>query len=200
MNQHYFLIDYENIQPREIPQFEGVSVQFLVFIGENQPKIRLTFAQQLQRLGSNVEYVQISGSGKNALDFHIAYTLGRLSEKDPSGVYYIISNDKGFDPLIKFANERKIQVKRLQTIPNIPIPRKPIPSTLDERVGFIIRNLDSRATGRPKRVDRLKNTIGALLQNKPSPSELDGLIRALTKRRYISVEGEMVAYRPIVLS
>jgi hypothetical protein len=33
----------------------------------------------LQALGSNGSYVKVSGHGRNALDFHIAYHIGKLS-------------------------------------------------------------------------------------------------------------------------
>lgn len=37
--------------------------------------------------------------GKNALDFFIAFEMGRIMEKHPHAVCTILSGDKGFDPL-----------------------------------------------------------------------------------------------------
>ena len=45
-------------------------------------------------------YVKISGTGPNALDFHIAFYIGQFAEKDPGANFYIVSQDAGFDPLL----------------------------------------------------------------------------------------------------
>ena len=54
----------------------------IVFVGVNQAKVTSEVASVLQRVGNRASYIKISGSGKNALDFHIAYYLGKLSEKN----------------------------------------------------------------------------------------------------------------------
>ncbi|WP_370868178.1 PIN domain-containing protein [Sulfuriferula sp.] len=42
---------------------------------------------------------KIEGTGKNALDFHIAFQLGRTIETAPQTECFVLSKDKGFDPL-----------------------------------------------------------------------------------------------------
>jgi hypothetical protein len=64
-------------------------------------KISLETARALQAFGPDVEYVQMDGNGTNALDFHIAYYIGRLAAEYPDAYFHIISKDTGFDPLIK---------------------------------------------------------------------------------------------------
>lgn len=68
--------------------------------------------QDLQPLGSDVEYVQISGSGSNAVDFHIAFYIGKLAVSHPDARFTIVSKDTGFDPLIKHLVSLKIACKR----------------------------------------------------------------------------------------
>ena len=45
----------------------------MVFIGANQTKVTIEFASLLQQLGTRAQYLRISGNGRNALDFHIAF-------------------------------------------------------------------------------------------------------------------------------
>src|SRR5262245_10004901 len=100
LKTNYLLIDYENVQPKSLSVLNGHPFKVIVFLGANQAKVPVEFASALQPLGINAEYVQISGNGANALDFHIAFMVGELSKTDPSAHFHIISKDSGFDPLI----------------------------------------------------------------------------------------------------
>lgn len=54
----------------------------------------------MQQLGADAQYIKIGGSGKNALDFHLAFYIGELSARDPEAYFNIVSKDTGFDPLV----------------------------------------------------------------------------------------------------
>jgi hypothetical protein len=60
----------------------------------------VALARALQAFGQDAEYVQMEGSGHNALDFHIAYYLGRLVVEYPEARFQIVSKDAGFDPMV----------------------------------------------------------------------------------------------------
>jgi hypothetical protein len=75
------LIDFENVQPKDLANLRGTSFQIRIFCGANQSKIPFDLADQLQPLGPNAKYIRIQGTGKNALDFHIAYYIGLLSAR-----------------------------------------------------------------------------------------------------------------------
>jgi hypothetical protein len=75
--------------PRECQAHEHWPVvrgpfKIMVFVGATQGKIPLEMARVLQAFGPDVEYIQMDGNGTNALDFHIAYYIGRLAAKCPS--------------------------------------------------------------------------------------------------------------------
>jgi hypothetical protein len=50
----------------------------------------LDLAAELQPLGPDAEYIRIQGTGRNALDFHIAYYIGCLSAASPGSTIYIV--------------------------------------------------------------------------------------------------------------
>ena len=100
MKTKYLLIDYENVQPKNLSLLNGIPFKVWIFLGSHQTKIPVELVKNLQDLGKDVEYVQISGNGSNALDFHIAFTIGELSQSDPGAYFYIVSKDTGFDRLI----------------------------------------------------------------------------------------------------
>lgn len=112
MGLQLFLIDFENVQPTSIGSLVPGSCKVMIFLGQNQTKMPVALSQALQPLGSDVEYLQISGSGSNALDFHIAFYIGRLAAAHPDARFTIVSKDTGFDPLIKHLVSLKIACNR----------------------------------------------------------------------------------------
>ena len=56
MKNNYILIDYENVQPKNLVILNGHPVKVIVFVGANQAKVPFDLATSLQALGSNAEY------------------------------------------------------------------------------------------------------------------------------------------------
>ena len=183
MKTNYLLIDYENVQPKNLAALNGTKFKVMVFLGANQTKVPVEFAKALQALGTDAEYIQISGNGNNALDFHIAFMMGELSKADPNAYFHIISKDTGFDPLIEHAKTRKIHIQRSKDISE------------PEKLDAIIQNLSGRGSSRPRKLKTLKNTINSLFLKSLEESELTNLVQALSKRGHIVIEGENVSYK-----
>ena len=120
MTTQYVLVDFENVQPRNVGLLRGGPFRIKVFVGASQSKVSFDTAQVLQSFGPDAEYIQISGNGPNALDFHIAYYIGELAANHPGATFHIISKDTGFDPLIKHLKARGIDCKRSAAITDIP--------------------------------------------------------------------------------
>ena len=74
MTTNYVLVDYENVSAGNLNLLAGGSHKFevLIFLGPLQTKIPVDLAIQTSGLRA-ASYVKVSGRGKNALDFHIAY-------------------------------------------------------------------------------------------------------------------------------
>jgi hypothetical protein len=149
----------------------------------------------MQDFGDNAKYVKISGNGKNASDFHIAYYLGQLSLQDPKGYFHIISKDTGFDPLIKHLRASKIRIKRERDLAEIPILQISNATDNDEKITAIIKNLAGRGQSRPRKVKTLANTINSLFTKKLEDDELMSLIKILIQRNHIVVNKENVSYK-----
>lgn len=196
MKTDYVLIDFENVQPKELSLLAGHRFKVMVFVGQNQGRVPFELAKALQAMGQNAEYVQISGSGHNALDFHIAFHLGELASKYPDSYFHVISKDKGFDPLVRHLKGRGINVRRVNGLAEMPIPGIVSPKTADERVDAIVKNLASRSHSRPRRRKTLASSINSQFMNKLESSEIDAFIEALEKRGVIAIESTgKVAYR-----
>lgn len=100
----YILVDFENVQPPDLDLLRGEQFQILIFRGPHQKKLDAEMVTVLQPLGDRVKYIKSTKPGKNALDFHIAFTVGRQIEShQQSGTharFIVISRDNGFDSLL----------------------------------------------------------------------------------------------------
>ena len=194
MRTNYVLIDYESVQPEDVSVLKQDNFRVIVFVGARQTKIPFKTAAELQQMGSNAEYVKISGTGPNALDFHIAFYIGQFAEKDPEAYFYIVSKDAGFDPLLNHLKTRNLGALRVKTVRDIPLPKASYPRSTADRIAVIVDDLHKRGAAKPRTVTTLTGTIGALFRKQLSPDEIGALLTALQARGYVSVVGNKVAY------
>lgn len=192
MNTHYVLIDYENVQPRDLALLQGGSFVVKVFIGPAQGRIPLASAMALQALGDKAEYVPVATAGHNALDFHIAYYIGRLSAQDPSGVFHIISKDSGFDALIRHLAGKGTVVSRSASIASMT-NLTPLPS-LEDQVSIAVSDLLRRASSRPRTKKTLLSTLNSLFRRQLTEERLSVLLDSLCAQGMVRIEGTKVAY------
>jgi len=194
MTTNYVLIDFENVQPRNLDILRKHPFRVLVFVGSHQGKVPFELAEAMQQLGAEAQYVKIGGSGKNALDFHLAFYIGELSARDPGAWFHIISKDTGFDPLVKHLRDRKIRVMREKDLAEIPALRIPKAASGDEKLDAIVRNLIGRGQSRPRKVKTLANTINSLFAEKLGENELAALIKSMQDQKLIQVKNGNVSY------
>ena len=198
MKIHYILIDYENVQTKSLSVLQGAPNQafrIMVFVGANQSRIPIELVSSMQSFGAKAEYVQITGSGRNALDFHIAYYLGALTERDPKAIFHVISKDTGYDQLIRHLKGKRIDVTRQKDLFDIPWLSSANSKPADEQLTAIVKNLAARGAGRPRKVKTLKNSINSLFGNKLDPARIDSLVDDLQAQNYVVIKQENVTYR-----
>ena len=201
------LVDFENVQPKNMSLLSGGAFKIKVFLGINQAKIPLEMARALQLFGPDAEYIQIDGSGSNALDFHIAFYIGQLAAVNPDAHFHVISKDKGFDPLIKHLKAKKLFCQRSTSIADIPLVKisntKPAPEKVVktssaksalEKIDAVIDNLAKRKASRPRTLKTLRSTIKALFVNQIADEELEELLEQLSKRGTIDIKDGKVSY------
>ena len=194
MATNYVLIDFENVQPKNLALLSEQPFEVYVFIGANQTKLPRNVVVAMQTLGTRAQYVEIDGSGPNALDFHIAYYMGALTAADAEGNFHIVSRDKGFDPLIRHLKGKKIRVRRVVDLAEIPKLRIPGKTETSEMIDLIVRNLIGRGHSRPRKVRTLQNTIDNLVSDKLNEDDLAELIGELEKRKLIAIKNGNVRY------
>ena len=216
MPTNYVLVDFENVQPDSLAVLATGQFRVKVFVGASQAKGRISFelVHSMQALGANAEYVKIARTGKNAVDMHIAYYIGRLLEKEPSAVVHIVSKDTDFDPLIEYLHAKGSACKRVKSIaeipkhvaaraampppkgikhtPHVPSPRRPHA----EKLAPIIKHLHS-LSGKPGTSKKLSQTIANYFKQHGGelPDKIVALlIDELVRLKYVSQANGKVSY------
>lgn len=196
MRTNYLLVDLENVTPHHLALGNGGQFKVKLFCGAHQKKVDIDVAGALQALGPEaVEYIRMEGAGKNALDFLIAYYIGRLAAADPTAYFHIISKDTGFDPLIRHLKTQKILCQRSPSVDDVPLVKLSNSKSLPERVDAIVENLRRRGSARPRKTSTLESTIQALFQGKLTDAELAGILAELGRRKVIEITDGKVAYQ-----
>ncbi|HKN84904.1 MAG TPA: PIN domain-containing protein [Pyrinomonadaceae bacterium] len=191
MRTNFVLIDSENVRPEYIEKLRHEHFRLVVFVGPNLKQLRFPTVSAIQSLGSNGSYVQISSPGRNALDFCIAYYIGKLSAAHPDAYFHIISKDKGFDPLIKHLKDQKVSCRRSASVLEIPL----VKST--EKVQRAANFYDKRIKAikaRPTNVMSLQHAILSHFNKVLSAEEVAGVQEALTAAGHVVVNGKKVTY------
>jgi hypothetical protein len=195
LQTNYVLIDFENVQPKNLAVLAEHNFRVYLFVGANQTKLSFDLASAMQELGEKASYIKISGNGPNALDFHIAYYVGEISQKDPGAYFHIISKDTGFDPLIQHLKKGGLKIHRERDIGEIPVLKVSSSTTDTEKLEAVIKNLSGRGQSKPRKLKTLANTINSIFTEKLSDQELADLIDQMTSTGKILVKDGNVSYR-----
>ena len=178
-------IDFENVQSIDLPRVALQDFTIWVFTGVSQSKIPIELARTTQPFGDKLHWLSITGSGPNALDFHIAYYLGIHTVANPKDDYYILSKDKGFDPLIKHVSANGTRCKRISSLSEI-VPSTRAPTKIkrtaetDGSYAKVMKNLTKiEETKRPRNRRTLRQHLRALLGKAITDQGLDQIIEQI---------------------
>ncbi|MBT3273987.1 MAG: hypothetical protein HN368_12595 [Spirochaetales bacterium] len=187
----YIYVDFENV-PR-IDPMQAEDVKLFLFIGESQKRLSTDTVKAIQPLGKSVEWVQISGSGKNALDFHIAYYLA-LNEKQGNVEHFVVSKDTGYDPLIEHAKSRGQKAKRVISINDV-FSTTNLAKDLNTKYSKVKDGLlKQQKTKRPKSRKALVSSIESILQKQVDTAETEKIIENLFRERIMEEKNRRISY------
>ena len=211
---NHVFVDFENVQEIDPEVFGHKSVSFTLLLGPVQKKLDTALVEQLLNHAGTVELVRLAESGKNALDFALAFYLGRAVQSDPLGFFHIVSHDKGYDPLVEHLRHRHIRVRRHEDFSELhfngdgkavvsspkekdtpPPAAKPVPPPtsprssptrpLSEHAQLLLGHLRKSAKNRPGSTTTLVRHTRSLLANKVTDIEAKSLIDELHARKLL---------------
>ena len=205
----YAFIDYENIHSLDNLNLHLYERIFL-FLGANQPTIQLSekFNDEL-----NITLITVQSSGKNNLDFHIAYYLGKMDmQTDKKIEFCVISKDNGYLGICEFIQNQRNPRKCILLKPSLPdVEEEPmkliedkssktaninIEQYLEEFQAYISK---AKVEHLPRKKDKLCNSIRSQtgiksLDEKLSQGAIDRVFNVLCKQNIIAINGDKFQY------
>lgn len=211
MRINHELIDFENVHLKSLDRRKGEHFRVTVFLGPKNTKLPVDLVLGMQAFGERAEYVMLETPGANALDFHVAFYLGRLVAEHPNRFFHIISKDTGFDPLVQHLKTRKVFSARSASIDEMPCfcagsstlpPSAPAANSsssvpdgsLDELCAKAIGHLRDMKAAKPARTNTLSSTIQAKLGKDVPASTVVMVCSELVTRGHVKVSGRAVTY------
>lgn len=116
MQRMTYLIDSENVNDawvKLLPTLEKRD-RIIIFYTENSPHFTVDSARVITEHKDKDVTWKKCFAGKNALDFQLVSQMGFLIGKYPQDGYVIMSNDTGFDAVVKFWLQEEVSVSRIR--------------------------------------------------------------------------------------
>ncbi len=188
--EEYLYIDYENVQDVK-PEAIKKTMKVRIIMGNDQSKVPIDLVQKTQPFGSSVEWIQVSGKGRNALDFFIVYFLGVDASQNKDKSFIIYSKDTGYDPLILYLKKSGIKIKRIVSFQELA--QKEI--HIDElSIKKVTESLLKVIPGkRPKKRSSLTGFVVSMLKDKPK-QDIDTVIENLFIKKVVYEENGIIKY------
>ena len=189
------LIDFENVQPASMQALEHEHYRVVVFVGATQVRLPFEIVSAIQRMGDRAEYVRISGTGPNALDFHIAFYIGQFAAQDPTAAFNIISKDAGFDPLIRHLKTKHIFAARTASIEEMLRVKPSGKKASEERARVFVELLRQPKSTRPRSDKTLARAIATFFgKQELTDAEVSAVVAAIQKAGHANIVEGKVTY------
>jgi hypothetical protein len=218
MATSYVLVDFENIQP-DLSVLAGTPHKVKLFVGAKQQeqRHRYSFLKDILALGANAELIEITRSGSNAVDMHIAWYIGGLLERDPTARIHVVSNDKDFDPLLEFLVARGVNCRRTKSLTELvsakparppkaasPQHRAPVAAAkppavkapASDKLSGVLKHLKSMQD-KPTTRTKLAKWIDTHFRQHggaQSPKVVERTLDELVRLRFVTQDGTKISY------
>ena len=214
---NHVFVDFENVQDIDLAVIGTKAVSFTLLLGPRQTKLNVPLVEKLMAHAASVQLLRLTSPGKNALDFTLAYYLGRAVLADPTGFFHIVSKDAGFDPLVEHLRSKHVRARRHDSFATLtfaastklsaatlPAPApKPKPSALkpkapagpkiqlsvlDEREAQVLEHLRKPTTNRPRNKQKLVSCLITHLGHKITETQALDLIHHLSQAGHLVID------------
>jgi hypothetical protein len=206
---NHVFVDFENVHEIDLAIIGSKSVNFTLLLGSRQTKLEVSLVEKLLEHAGSVHLVRLASAGRNALDFTLAYYIGRAVAADPTGCFHIVSEDTGYDPLIEHLRSNHVQVSRHDSFATVPFagpaefsPRTPAaaapkaesqsdpkaqPPALDARATQVLEHFRKHPATRPRSKKKLVSFLVARFGHRITEAEVLNLVEYLGQGGHLTI-------------
>jgi hypothetical protein len=194
---NYVFVDYENVHEVDHTLIGSKTVHLTLLVGARQSRLDAALVEKVLEHAASVQLVRLNSCGKNAVDFALAYYLGKAAQADPTAYFHIISKDSGFDPLIEHLGGRRIRVRRHEDYAALTFLKAPEAAVAapEDLLIRALTHLQKNITNRPKKKKTLASHLAAVCGKTAAWTGADELIERLCKAGHLTIgDKEAVTY------
>ncbi len=201
---HHVFVDYENVPRVDAAIVGAPGVALTLLVGPKSTKLDAALVEKLLEHTGSVQLVRLAASGKNALDFALAYYMGRTANAHPGTHLHIVSKDQGFDPLIEHLRGRQVHARRHDDFTTLPFgktsqPARPAPkaiaATPEDPMTRALEHLRKMDLSRPKKKRGLLGQLKSVLGKGAIDADAQTLLEKLIRAGHLTVgEKDVVTY------
>lgn len=126
---NYVLIDDENVPKLDLSSIEGRTVHVILLLGPGETKLPVEQMLAMMRHAASTQLIRLEQQGKNALDFVLAFYLGRAVQMHPGAYFHLVSKDTDYDSLIKHLEKQHIRIHKHADAPTLTFEPGESPKT-----------------------------------------------------------------------
>ena len=183
----HIFVDYENVHEIDLDLIANKPVKVTIILGEKHKKVAWEMVQQIIKYPGQIEVIEAGRSGRNALDFVLAYQLGVEATKYSDHSFHVVSRDTGFDRLIEFMNKNHVKAQRDESFRAAFSAPTPDPSSRGDRLRLITERLTRNKKARPARKKTLLSQINAYFGKSLSAAEAEQIVKGLVTNKVIEL-------------
>jgi hypothetical protein len=201
---NHVFVDFENVHEIDTSVIGSKSVKFTILIGAKQTKLDAGLVEKLMEHAASVQLIRLASSGKNALDFTLAYYVGRTVSSNPAACIHIVSKDTGYDPLVEHLRSRHIHAHRHDSFDTLAFSgtskaaaaaAKADPPAKAEPWKRVLEHLRKNLTNRPKKKKTLLSHLKSHLGKDATAADATRMLEMLQQAGHVSIgEKDAVSY------
>jgi hypothetical protein len=193
---NHVFVDFENVHQIDASVIGSKAVSFTLILGAKQTKLDAGLVEKLMEHAASVQLIRLKSSGKNALDFALAYYVGRAVSANPAAFIHIVSRDTGFDPLVEHLRSRHIHAHRHDSFSTLTFSGSPKAATVAPKAGTageegpltrVLERLRKNLTNRPKKKKTLVSHLKSMLGKDATEAEAAKLLEMLRHAGHLSI-------------
>lgn len=194
---NHVFVDLENVHQVDSSLIGTKSVSFTLLLGAKQTKLDAGLVERMMAHAAAVEMIRLTATGKDALDFTLAYYLGRKVLADPTAYFHIVSKDKGYDPLIEHLRSRHIHARRHDDFSTLMFSYKAREAEAATKVAVsgagdmmsqVLERLRKNVANRPKKKATLLSHLKSSLCKGGTEADAEKVFEKLRKAGHLELD------------
>lgn len=115
VKRKHILIDYENVHSQPFESLRDLHKSDFVYLlySKNSQTMSFEGMEHLQACPAKIHYQPVFLTGENSLDFQLSSYVGYLIAYFPKDEFIIYANDKVYDCVVQFWQDKGVAIKRI---------------------------------------------------------------------------------------